>query len=176
MPPACSGTKTHHWEGLALIGFGSGIHDSGIWATWAYVLITEWLYYYKRVTFFICSHARSLPATRIISGTHASDQEGLAWLGFGSGIHDSGIWAIWAHVLATKWLNYYKRVTFFWPRSRLLFPRLADQFRNPCPWPRRTCLTWHPSTRMTWTFGLFGHMCSSLNGFNYYKRVTFLFL
>ena len=34
--------------------------------------------YYKRVTFFICSHARSLSGIRIISGTHASDQEGLA--------------------------------------------------------------------------------------------------
>ena len=28
-------------EGLAGIGFGSGIHDSGIWAIWAYALITE---------------------------------------------------------------------------------------------------------------------------------------
>ena len=65
-------------EGLAGIGFGSGIHDSGIWAIWIYVLITEWLDYYKRVTFFICSHARSLPGTRIISGTQAIDQEGLA--------------------------------------------------------------------------------------------------
>ena len=45
---------------------------------WAYVLITEWLNYYKRVTFFICSHAWSLPGTRIISGTPAIDQEGLA--------------------------------------------------------------------------------------------------
>ena len=45
---------------------------------WAYVLITEWLDYYKRVTFFICSHARSLPGIRINSGTHARDQEGLA--------------------------------------------------------------------------------------------------
>ena len=26
-------------------------HDSGIWAIWAYVPITEWLDYYKRVTF-----------------------------------------------------------------------------------------------------------------------------
>ena len=44
----------------------------------SHVFITEWLDYYKRVTFFICSHARSLPGTRIISGTHAIDQEGLA--------------------------------------------------------------------------------------------------
>ena len=27
---------------------------------------------------------------------------------------------------------------------------------------------------MTQVIGLFGHMCSSLNDFNYYKRVTFL--
>ena len=27
---------------------------------------------------------------------------------------------------------------------------------------------------MAQAFGLFGSMCSSLNGFNYYKRVTFL--
>ena len=44
----------------------------------SHVLITEWLDYYKRVTFFICLHAWSLPGTRIISGTHAIDQEGLA--------------------------------------------------------------------------------------------------
>ena len=25
---------------------------------------------------------------------------------------DPGNWAMWAHVLTTKWLNYYKRVTF----------------------------------------------------------------
>ena len=25
---------------------------------------------------------------------------------------DPGKWAMWAHVLTTKWLNYYKRVTF----------------------------------------------------------------
>ena len=46
-------------------------------------------------------------------------------------------------------------------------------FRNQGPSLRRTCLNWHPSTRMTQAFGLFGSMCSSLNGFNYYKRVTF---
>ena len=53
-------------------------HESGIWAIWIYVLITKWLDYYKRVTFFICSYARSLPEVRIISGTPAIDQEGLA--------------------------------------------------------------------------------------------------
>ena len=26
--------------------------------------------------------------------------------------NDPGNWAMWAHVLTTKWLNYYKRVTF----------------------------------------------------------------
>ena len=36
------------------------------------------LNYYKRVTFFICSHAWSLPEFQIISGIHARDQEGLA--------------------------------------------------------------------------------------------------
>ena len=29
---------------------------------------------------------------------------------------------------------------------------------------------------MTQVIGLFGPMCSSLNGFNYYKRVTFFYL
>jgi hypothetical protein len=38
---------------------------------------------------------------------------------------------------------------------------------------RRICLNWLQSTHMTWAFGLFGYMCSSLNGCNYYKRVTF---
>ena len=26
--------------------------------------------------------------------------------------NEPGNWAMWAHVLTTKWLNYYKRVTF----------------------------------------------------------------
>ena len=41
MPPAYSEIKAHHCEGLAGIGFGSGIHDPGNWAIWVYVLITK---------------------------------------------------------------------------------------------------------------------------------------
>ena len=47
--------------------------------------------------------------------------------------HDPGIWVTWAYVLITEWLDYYKRVTFF-DLDRYRFPpRLAEQFRNPCP-------------------------------------------
>ena len=53
-------------------------HDPGIWVTWAYVLITEWLDYYKRVTFFDLDRHCFFLDLPINSGTHASDKEGLA--------------------------------------------------------------------------------------------------
>ena len=36
--------------------------------------------------------------------------------------HDLGIWAIWIYVLITKWLNYYKRMTFLFVSANLYIP------------------------------------------------------
>ena len=58
--------------------------------------------YHKRVTFFDLDRHCFFPEIQIISGTHARDQEGLAGIGFGSGIHDPGNWAIWIYVLITE--------------------------------------------------------------------------
>ena len=79
-------------------------HDPGIWAIWAYVLITEWLNYYKRVTFLSvhmpghCRELGSFPEPRPLTKKDLPD---LALIN----PHDLGIWAIWAYVLITKWLQ-----------------------------------------------------------------------
>ena len=90
--------------------------------------------------------------------------------------HDPGNWATWAYVLITEWLNYYKRVTFLsvhMPGHRREFgsiPELMPVTKKDLPDLASV------QASMTQVIGLFGPMCSSLNGLNYYKRVTFLFL
>ena len=36
--------------------------------------------------------------------------------------HDLDIWAIWIYVLITKWLSYYKRMTFLFVSANLYIP------------------------------------------------------
>jgi len=85
--------------------------------------------------------------------------------------HDPGIWA---YVLITEWLNYYKRVTFLsvhMPGHRREFgsiPELMPVTKKDLPGLASV------QASMTQAFGLLGPMCSSLNDLNYYKRVTFL--
>ena len=76
-------------------------HDPGIWA---YVLITEWLNYYKRVTFLsvhMPGHCRELGSFPELMPLTKKDLPDLASIN----PHGSGIWAIWIYVLITKWLQ-----------------------------------------------------------------------
>ena len=90
--------------------------------------------------------------------------------------HDSGNWAIWAYVLITEWLDYYKRVTFLsvhMPGHRREFGSIPE----PTPLTKKDLPDLASAqASMTQVIGLFGSMRSSLNDLNYYKRVTFLFL
>ena len=78
--------------------------------------ITEWLNYYKRVTFLSvhmpghCREFGSFPEPMPVTKKDLPDLASI-------NPHDPGIWA---HVLITEWLNYYKRVTFF-DRDRYCF-------------------------------------------------------
>ena len=79
-------------------------HDPGNWATWAYVLITEWLNYYKRVTFLsvhMPGHCRELGSFPELMPLTKKDLPDLASIN----PHGSGNWAIWIYVLITEWLK-----------------------------------------------------------------------
>ena len=70
------------------------------------------LHYYKRVTFLSvhmpghCRELGSFPEPRPLTKKDLPDLASI-------NAHESGIWATWAYVLITEWLDYYKRVTFF---------------------------------------------------------------
>ena len=73
-------------------------HEPGIWA---YVLITEWLNYYKRVTFLsvhMPGHRREFGSIPEPMPVTKKDLPDLASIN----PHDPGIWATWAYVLITE--------------------------------------------------------------------------
>ena len=122
-----------------------------------------WLFL-SRCDLFI-NHRRIGAEIQINSGTHASDKEGLAGIGFGSGIHDPSNWAIWIYALITEWLDYYKRVTFL----SVHMPghcRELGSFPEPMPVTKKYLPDLASvQASMTQVFGLFGSMRSSLNDF-----------
>ena len=77
--------------------------------------------YHKRVTFFdldrhcFSSTCRSFPEPRPLTKKDLPD---LALIN----PHDLNIWAIWIYVLITKWLSYYKRMTFLFVSANLYIP------------------------------------------------------
>ena len=125
------------------------------------MLITEWLDYYKRVTFLSvhmpghCREFGSFPEPKPLTKKDLPDLASI-------NPHDPGIWA---YVLITEWLNYYKRVTFLsvhMPGHRREFgsiPELMPVTKKDLPDLASV------QASMTQVIGLFGSMCSSLNDF-----------
>ena len=68
------------------------------------MLITEWLDYYKRVTFLsvhMSCHCREFGSFPEPMPVTKKDLPDLASIN----AHESGIWATWIYVLITKWLQ-----------------------------------------------------------------------